>query len=577
MKQRIHIQNHPKTARIYEPVNNVLELIDHLTEYGDKTIFLWNGKTKRDPDCAMTYTEFSSEIHTTAAAIDTLGLKGQRIAVIGASSHMWLAAYLAVLASDSVVIPMDKELTPEAIEGFLESIESTAIFYDASMSSAIEKIAESSGRMTHFICMGTPSEKASADSRFYSFEKISEIGTQACEKGYTYPPVTDTRKLAEMLFTSGTTGTSKCVMLCQENIFSVVTSACETVDFSKEDTLLSVLPLHHTYELACLMALMNYGATAAINDSLTHVLANLKKYKPTGLIVVPLYVNTFYKRIWAEAKKNKKTKVLRYGMKASNALLAVGVDIRKKLFSSVTEAFGGRLTKIVCGGAALNPALIHTFESFGISIYEGFGITECAPLTNVTPYYARKPGSVGPAVPACTVRIAKNGYLTDEGYPEGEIQVKGKNVMLGYYNNEEATKAVFTEDGWFRTGDIGYMDEDGYLYITGRLKSVIVLDNGKNVFPEEIEEYLESIQEIGECVVVGRKDAEGSVKLHALIYPAADYSKDKTPEEMKAYFESEISKINHRIPTFKQIDFVELREKEFEKTTTRKIKRHLVK
>jgi long-chain acyl-CoA synthetase len=269
--------------------------------------------------------------------------------------------------------------------------------------------------------------------------------------------------------------------------------------------------------------------------------------------------------------------VLRYGIKASNALLAVGIDVRKKLFQSVTEAFGGRLKKIISGGAALNPALIHTFESFGISIYEGFGITECSPLTNVTPYYARKPGSVGPAVPACTVRIAENGDVNENGYAEGEVQIKGQNVMLGYYNNEQATKEAFTEDGWFRTGDIGYMDEDGYLYITGRLKSVIVLDNGKNVFPEEIEEYLEQVEEIGECVVVGRKDTDGTVKLYALIYPAADRAKEKTKEEMQAFFEGEIAKINHRLPTFKHISYVELRENEFEKTSSRKIKRHLVK
>ena len=576
MKQRIRIQNHPKTARIYKPVANICELIEHMLEHDERTAFLWNGKTSKEPDGSMTYREFAEETLSVAAGIDALGLSGKRIAIIGASSHMWLSAYMGTLASDSVAVPMDKELATEAIFGFLASIDAAAIFYGASVASAIEQVAEKADFMTHFISMQSLTEKAQQDNRFYSFEQVRNLGTKNRENGYTLPPITDTRKLAEMLFTSGTTGSSKCVMLCQENIFSVVTSACETVDFCQNDTLLSVLPLHHTYELACMMALLNYGATCAINDSLSHVLSNLKKYKPTGLIVVPLYVNTFYKRIMTEAKKNKKERTLRYGMKASNALLAFGIDVRKKLFHSVTEAFGGRLQKIICGGAALNPSLIHVFESFGISIYEGFGITECSSLTNVTPDYARKPGSVGPAVPACTVRIAKNGQLTEDGYAEGEIQVKGKNVMLGYYNNEEATREAFTEDGWFRTGDIGYMDEDKYLYITGRLKSVIVLDNGKNVFPEEIEEYLEKIEEIGECVVVGRKAEDGTTKLVALIYPTADFSANNSHEKMKAYFECEISKINHSVPTFKQISSVELRDKEFEKTTTRKIKRHLI-
>ena len=575
MKQRIHVQNHKKTERIYEPVENVLELIDHIKGFGERTAFLWNGRTKKDPDGVMTYGEFAEEIAEVAAAIDKMGLKGQRICVIGATSHMWIGAYLGTLASDSVIVPLDKELAEEAIMGFMESVDATTIFYDIGVSKMINSIAEKQKTLTHLICMGA--EEAGDGVRTFSFEEWKAIGKAALEEGYTYPPITDTRKMCEMLFTSGTTGTSKCVMLCQENIFSVVTAADETVDFTPEDRVLSVLPLHHTYELACTLALLNYGASCAINDSITKVLANLKKYRPTTLVVVPLYVSTFYKRIWNEAKNKKKDKILRYGIKASNALLAFGIDIRKKLFDSVTSAFGGKLRMMICGGAALNPALVHTFESFGISIYEGFGITECAPLTNVTPYYNRKPGSVGPAVPCCTVRIVENGDVNEDGYAEGEIQVKGKNVMLGYYKNEEATKEAFTEDGWFRTGDVGYMDEEGFLFITGRLKSVIVLDNGKNVFPEEIEEYLEGIEEIGECVVVGRKDADGVTKLYALIYPNADFAAEKSAEEMQKFFEEEISKINHKLPTFKQISFVEISETDFPKTSSRKIRRHLVK
>ena len=575
MKQRIHVQNHKKVVHCYEPVENVLELIDHIKGFGDRTLFLWNGRTKKDPDGVMTYTEFAQEIAEVAAAIDKKGLRGERICVIGANSHMWVGAYLGILASDSVVVPLDKELSEEAISGFMETVDATTIFYDIGLSKTINAIAEKNTSLKHLICMGA--EEAGDGVRTFSFDEWKEIGRAALAEGYTYPPVTDNRKLCEMLFTSGTTGTSKCVMLCQENIFSVVTSADETVNFSPEDRVLSVLPLHHTYELACMLALLNYGASCAINDSITHVVANLKKYRPTTLVVVPLYVSTFYKRIWNEAKNKKKDKVLRYGIKASNALLAFGIDVRKKLFDSVTSAFGGNLKMMVCGGAALNPALVHTFESFGISIYEGFGITECAPLTNVTPYYNRKPGSVGPAVPCCTVRIAENGDVTEDGFAEGEIQVKGKNVMLGYYKNEEATKEAFTEDGWFRTGDVGYMDEEGFLYITGRLKSVIVLDNGKNVFPEEIEEYLEDIEQISECVVVGRKDESGATKLYVLIYPTAEFSAEKSSDEMKSFFEEEINKINHKLPTFKQISYVEMRDTEFEKTSSRKIKRHLVK
>jgi len=575
MKQRIRVKNHKKTPRIYEPVENVLDLLKHLEGYGERTAFVWPGKKRKDPENRMTYRAFTDEIKWISAAIELLGLRGGRIAVIGASSQAWVASYLGILASDSVVIPMDKELTEDAILGFLESVGATAVFYDVALSRIFESIAGKSTHLSHLISMN--GEEVPEDARFYTFERWLKIGEEGVAGGYEYPPVTDSRKLAEMLFTSGTTGTSKCVMLCQENVFSVVTSACETVDFGPDDMVMSVLPLHHTYELACMLALLNYGATSAVNDTLPHVLPNLQRFKPTGLVVVPLYVNTFHKRIWTEAKKSGKEKTLRRGIKLSNFLLACGIDVRAKLFKTVTDAFGGRLEKIICGGAALNPSLIRDFESIGISIYEGFGITECSPLTNVTPYYARKPGSVGPAVPACTVRIAAGGDKNDAGFAEGEIQVKGKNVMLGYYNNDEANRGAFTEDGWFRTGDVGYMDEDGYLYITGRLKSVIVLDNGKNVFPEEIEEYLERIEGIGECVVVGRKDEAGVTKLYALIYPNTEFAEGKEKEDIKSYFEAEILKLNHTLPSFKQISFVELRDTEFEKTTTRKIKRHLVK
>jgi long-chain acyl-CoA synthetase len=254
----------------------------------------------------------------------------------------------------------------------------------------------------------------------------------------------------------------------------------------------------------------------------------------------------------------------------------MGIDKRRELFGEVLGAFGGRLEKIICGGAALNPKMIDFFETIGVSIYEGFGITECSPLTNVTPYYARKPGSVGPAVPCCQVRIEPDGNLSDTGFETGEVQVKGTNVMLGYYGDAEATAQAFTEDGYFRTGDIGYMDADGYLYITGRSKSVIVLENGKNVFPEEIEEYLEPLEQIAECVVVGRV-INGSTTLVALIYPAAEWAKDKTNEEMEKFFLSELAKINQNLASFKQVNRVEIVDHEFEKTTSRKIIRYLVK
>lgn len=283
-----------------------------------------------------------------------------------------------------------------------------------------------------------------------------------------------------------------------------------------------------------------------------------------------------YKRIWAEAKKTGRDKKLKLGLAASKAMRRVGIDKRAELFKDVTNAFGGRLEKIICGGAALNPKMIDFFGEIGINIYEGFGITECSPLTFVTPYYAQKVGSVGPAVPCCQGRIVGD-EVGAHGFVEGEIQIKGDNVMLGYYNNPEANAEAFTEDGWFRTGDMGYMDNDGYFYITGRLKTVIVLENGKNIFPEEIEEYLSDIETIAESVVVGRQCGT-TVNLVAIIFPdMTKFPEDVSEEDLKKSFDDSIKELNRRLPSHKQIKQIELRDTEFEKTTSKKIKRHLVK
>ena len=256
----------------------------------------------------------------------------------------------------------------------------------------------------------------------------------------------------------------------------------------------------------------------------------------------------------------------------------MGIDMRRKIFSEILSAFGGNLEKIICGGAAMNPELMKFFENLGITLCEGYGITECSPLIAVNPYYKRRVGSVGPAADCCEVRIDAES-VDENGNLTGEIQVRGENVMLGYYKNPEADAEVFTEDGWFRTGDVGHLDKDGYIYITGRCKSVIVLENGKNVFPEEIEEYLDAVKEIAECVVVGRKKEGGEeVYLTAVVYPDFNaYEKNTDISEIAADIKAKVQTLNKKLPSFKQIRNIEIRKNEFEKTTTRKIKRFLVK
>ncbi len=553
-------------------INDLLECID---SHGDKVCYKYfeQGKVKE-----MTYAQVYQMVHQVAAAFDKLGFSGKRVAVIGDTSPQWLCTYMGALASGTVIIPMDKELALPEIEKFLEMVEAEAIVYSKSFNEKFVTTIGSHPTLKKFIPINADYDSSFSD-KVLPFAELINIGQSNLDDGYTIGMVKNRDEMCEMLFTSGTTGTSKCVMLSQKNIFAAVSSAIDSVCFTHEDVIVSVLPVHHTYELMCLLAELAYGIETCINDSLRHVLKNFQLFKPTGLVLVPMFLNTMHKKIWSEAERTGKAKVLKAALASSRAMMKVGVDMRKTLFKSVLDSFGGRLDHIICGGAKLNPDLIVAFEEFGISVFEGFGITECSPLVSVTPYYARKLGAIGPTVPSCKARIDPNGETTEEGYPMGEIQVKGDNVMIGYYNNPEANAEVFTHDGWFRTGDIGYMDSDRYIYITGRSKFVIVLENGKNVFPEEIEEYLDAIDTISECCVVGRKNPDSDeIILTAVIYP--DYSKfpdDADEKSIKDAIRKEINATNKKLPTFKQIKAVEIRRTEFEKTTTKKIKRQLVK
>ncbi len=572
-REVVKVHRRPKTERRYERVLDIVDFCRILEKHGDRIAFSYFDKDRQVVD--LTYSKFSAKVLRIAAGLTEAGLDKKRIAIVGPSSVEWVASYIAILATGGVAIPLDRELDIEVISEFLTTVDADAIVYADTFNGKLNSMMANHKSLSKFIAMN-PDEPELAKEKVIALDEIITNGKLAVRRGYRFPRVENCDALAEFLFTSGTTGSSKCVMLSQKNILSVVNAAAESVDFVPEDRIVSVLPLHHTYELAVMLAALLYGIHVCINDSLTHVLKNFKLFKPTGLVLVPLFIYTMYKKIWAEAKRTGRDKALKIGIGASRAMKTVGIDKRRAIFADVHENFGGNLRKIICGGAALNPKMIEFFENLGISIYEGFGITECAPLTFVTPYYARKYGSVGIAVPCCQGRI-DGEELGEHGYIEGEIQIKGDNVMLGYYQNPEATEAAFTDDGWFRTGDVGYMDEDGYFYITGRLKTVIVLENGKNIFPEEIEEYFGDVEKIAELVVVGRQSGE-SVILTLIAYP--DYTKYPdgiTEAEVQADLEKAIAQINKKLPSYKQIKKLELRDKEFEKTTSKKIKRHLVK
>ena len=556
-----------KTPRIYTKLEGFADLLPALEARGDRTLFLYPaGKDF----VSVSNADFARMVRRVAAGLSAVGLAGKRVALIGETAPEWVASYLAIVAGGGIAIPMDKELAISEIEGFLAGVDAEAILYSATFHEKFENARATHPSLKAFI----PFTGEQEGEKILPFAALLEKGDEALAAGYELP-ARDHEAPATMLFTSGTTGTSKCVVLAEKNTCACVNAACESVNFSTDDVILSVLPIHHTYELAIMLAAINIGLTVGINDSLRHLMRNVAAIRPTGLILVPLFVSTIYKKIMDKAKKQGKDGLIKKMIPIASHLPR---KLRRKLFGAIHETFGGRLEKIICGGAALNPELVRTFDAFGIQICEGYGITECSPLIAVNPYYANKPGSVGPAVPSCTARIAVTGK-NDLGFDEGEIQAKGDNVMIGYYRNDEANAAAFTEDGWYRTGDMGYMDKDGYIHITGRLKSVIVLESGKNVFPEEIEEYLEGIEEIAESVVVGRKAADSdAVLLTAVVFPNKDaFPADTDKDTMYKVIYDKIVEQNKRVASFKKIMALELRDEEFEKTTSKKIKRHLVK
>ncbi len=564
-----------KTERIYTPIESISHFAKKIGSFGSKTAYRYFDKDRNL--LSITYRNLSNRFLKQAAGLSAAGLAGKRIAVIGETSVDWVASYVSAIAAGGVAIPMDRELDVEEISGFLAFAEVDAIVYSSTFNDKFAVIAEAHPTIKTLIPMAPAKGSYENNPRILPLETLLEMGEEAVEAGYRYPEVTDPDRMSEMLFTSGTTGSSKCVMLSEKNVVSAVNAACETVDFSADDVIVSVLPIHHTYELCIMIAGLNYGMEICINDSLKRVLKNIELFRPTGLVLVPLFVTTMHKKVWDEAKKGGKDQLLKYLSGISHTLRSLSFDVRRTLFKQVLNAFGGRLDKIICGGAALDPEVAENFSEFGIDVFEGYGITECSPLIAVSPYYAPKKASVGPAVPCCTVRIDSD-HQNDKGYAEGEIQVKGGNVMLGYYKNPEGTAEVFTEDGWFRTGDIGYMDNDGYLFITGRKKYVIVLENGKNVFPEEIEEYIGKYCSVAESVVLGRRQpGSGDIVMTAIVYPQMDkFENAEDHEAIESTVRAQIAKMNRKLVSYKQVRNVEFRYTEFEKTTSRKIKRHLI-
>ena len=551
--------------------------------FGDKDLYVYK---EDNQEIHYSYNRFRDETEQFGTALNVLGIDDGHVAVISHTAARFTVTYLGTVNAGGVIVPLDPDIGHDELIMFINHAECSAVVFAEEFNGILTGRAAEMPRVKYYIPMkGDDSVDESLENKpvVMTFDEVLALGNQALNEhnnSYYLHPI-DENKMCAIIFTSGTTGTSKGVMLSEKNLATAAWASCRAVPYDSKTRLVSVLPQHHTYEMTCShLAVINLGASEYINDSLKYTIRNFQNYKPNALVLVPLFVETVYKKIWDEIRKKGMEKKVRTLMKVSDALLKIGIDLRQKFFGQILAAMGGEVKSIICGGAPISPKILEDFYSFGIVIFEGYGITECAPLVACNPNGAAKFGSVGKPVDGERVRIDKDPI---EDF--GEIVVKGDNVMLGYYKDEKATKSAFTHDmknfennGWFKTGDIGYIDNDGYIYITGRKKNVIILSNGKNVFPEELEEHLSHCELVKESVVIGRKsEVTGEVAITALIHPDYEKLEGKSDDEVLAIIKDAVNDINRSLPAFKHMSEVEIMKEEFEKTTSKKIKRYLYK
>lgn len=569
----------------HDPPREIKDLRDMVQTsaafFGDKDLYVYKEDKQ---EVHFSYNQLRDEVERFGTALNVLGIDEGRVAVIGETSAKVTVTYLGTVNAGGVIVPLDRELTEDQIPEFIERAECDMVVYSASFNGIITKMAAKMPHVKYYIPMkGEDEVDHSLPSApvVMQFDEVLKLGEQALNEHNNsyYLHKIDLDKMCAIIFTSGTTGTSKGVMLSMRNLVAAADASCKGVPYDSKTRLVSVLPQHHTYEMTCShLAVINLGASEYINDSLKYTMRNFQNYKPTALVLVPLFVETVYKKIWDNIRKKGMEKKVRGLMKFSDTLLKMGIDLRGVFFKEIHAALGGEVKSMICGGAPISPQILKDFYSFGIVIFEGYGITECAPLVAVNPNGAARFGSAGKPVHDEKVRIDK-----DPAEDFGEIVVKGPNVMLGYYKDEAATKAAFTHDmknfdnnGWFRTGDIGYIDNDGYIFITGRKKNVIILSNGKNVFPEELEEHLSHDPRIAESVIIGREQ-NGETIITALVHPDYEKFEGKSDDEIAAEIKEAVNDVNRTLPSFKHMTAVEVMKDEFEKTTSKKIKRYLYK
>lgn len=539
-------------------------------EYAQNIAFII--KHKKDKDVTyenITYKKLLQDINAFGTKLYEMGFKNKRIAVVGRNRYEWVVAHLSNLLGGIVSVPLDKELQVDELESCLERSKADVVVFDEKYIENIEEIKKrGKTNLQKYICM---SEQEGYDN-FWDLKKQGEKLLKQGEKEYTKAKI-DEDKMAILLFTSGTTSKSKAVMLSQRNIASNVYAMLLVEKFLTTDVNLAFLPFHHIFGSTEMIVMLSAGVATAFPDGLRYVAQNLKEYKVSVFVGVPLLVEAIYKNIEKEVEKKGKTKTINTAKKISNGLLKIHIDVRKKLFKQVLDALGGNMRFIISGGAPLDKRVAKGFNDLGIELVQGYGLTETAPVIAAENAYKKKSGSVGFPMDNVEVEIInkdENGI--------GELRVKGPNVMLGYYENEEATNAVL-KDGWFYTGDLGYFDKQGYLFLTGRKKDMIVLKNGKKVFPEELEVLINRLELVEECMVFGMPDEEdkNDIKMSVKVVYNKNVAKEKYPdcneEELRKMVWEQIKEINKTFPPYKYIKNMIFTDEELIKTTTKKVKR----
>lgn len=536
--------------------NNFREVLySNAQEVGEKPAFRFREKGNI---CSVTYKEFHDDTLFLGNALAEMGLSSKHVACIGDNCYRWLVVYLTMLNSNGVFVPLDRQLPTNDIATVLNHSDAEVLFFTKKYEKALNEIRDSLTCVKTFICIDGEIENA------ITYESVIERGKLLTENGYSeyINQAGDTNALRVLVYTSGTTGMAKGVMLSEKNIVSCVMNGMKLSKLY--DRSISLLPYHHTYEACGILAALSNRTTIGINDSIRNLMKNFKEYRPEIVYLVPSFLEVFQKKICG--KIGNKMPLIKALMAISNGLRKIGIDLRRVLFSSILREFGGDIKKAVSGGAPLRPETADFFDSIGINVVNGFGITECAPLISITRDNYEDCSTAGVPIDCISVKIEnkdENGI--------GEICVKGSSVMLGYYKNEEETNKVM-KDGWFNTGDLGYLDNEGRITVTGRKKNMIVLKNGKNVFPEELENYIMAIPYIKETAVTSYKNSSGEeCGLCAHVY-VGDESELKGVE-LEAQLRKDIDDACRHLPHYKHINKIIIRDEEFVKTTTNKIKR----